>query len=100
MRKFFKPFMLLTLLITSVNAFSQTKDIVAPEEILTKAKEWTSALNLTDRTKKSAVENVIAVHLTTIRDWHNDHQTDHSRFCYAFNCSSSFNGWIEKKLNT
>jgi Na+-transporting methylmalonyl-CoA/oxaloacetate decarboxylase gamma subunit len=66
MRKFFKPFMLLTLLITSVNAFSQAKDIVVPEEILTKAKEWTSALNLTDVAKKSAVENVIAVHLTTL----------------------------------
>ena len=65
--------MLITLLITSVNAFSQTKDIVVPEEILAKAKEWTSALNLSDAAKKSAVENVIAVHLTTIRDWHNDH---------------------------
>ncbi len=73
MRKFFKPFILIALLITSVNAFSQTKDNVVPEEILAKAKEWTSALNLTDAAKKSAVENVIAVHLTTIRDWHNDH---------------------------
>ena len=73
MRKFFKPFILIALLISSVNAFSQTKDNVVPEEILAKAKEWTSALNLTDAAKKSAVENVIAVHLTTIRDWHNSH---------------------------
>ncbi len=73
MRKFLNPLILLTLLITSVSAFSQTKDIVVPEEILIKAKEWTSALNLTDAAKKSAVENVIALHLTTIRDWHNDH---------------------------
>jgi hypothetical protein len=73
MKKYFKPFMLITLLITSVHAFSQTKDIVVPEEILAKAREWTSVLNLTDAAKKSAVENVIALHLTTVRDWHNEH---------------------------
>jgi len=65
--------MLLTLLLTTVSVFSQTKDVVVPEEILTRAKEWVAALNLTDVTKKSAVENVIMVHLTTVRDWHNDH---------------------------
>ena len=65
--------MLLTLLLTTVSVFSQTKDVVVPEEILTKAKEWVAALNLTDATKKSAVENAIMVHLTTVRDWHNDH---------------------------
>jgi hypothetical protein len=73
MRKFLNPFILITLLITSVSAFSQPKDVVVPGEILIKAKEWTSALNLTDAAKKSAVENAIALHLTTIRGWHNDH---------------------------
>jgi len=73
MRKFLKPLMLLTLLLTTVNVFSQTKDVVVPEEILTKAKEWVGALNLTDAKKKTAAENAIAVHLTTIRDWHNEH---------------------------
>ncbi|RDC58559.1 DUF3826 domain-containing protein [Pedobacter chinensis] len=73
MRKFIKSFTLFALLISTVNAFSQTKDVVVPEEILTKAKEWVAALNLTGATKKNAVENVIAVHLTTIRDWHNSH---------------------------
>ncbi|WP_025143639.1 DUF3826 domain-containing protein [Pedobacter jeongneungensis] len=73
MRKFLKPLLTITLLITSVSAFSQTKDVVVPEEILTRAKEWVAALNLTDVTKKSAVENAVMVHLTTVRDWHNDH---------------------------
>lgn len=73
MRKFLKPLMLLTLLLTTVNVFSRTKDVVVPEEILTKAKEWVGALNLTDAKKKTAAENAIAVHLTTIRDWHNEH---------------------------
>ncbi|MFD2287685.1 DUF3826 domain-containing protein [Pedobacter petrophilus] len=73
MRKYLKPILLYTLLINSVSAFSQTKEVVAPEEILTKAKEWVSALNLTDAGKKTAVQHVIATHLTTIRNWHNDH---------------------------
>ena len=73
MRKILRLFMLLSLLITSVNVFSQTKDIVVPEDILAKAKEWVSALNLTDAGKRTAVENIIAVHLTTVKDWHNDH---------------------------
>ncbi|RZK46481.1 MAG: DUF3826 domain-containing protein, partial [Pedobacter sp.] len=73
MRKFLKQLMLLTLLLTTVNVFSQSKDVVVPEEILTKAKEWVGALNLIDAKKKTAAENAIAVHLTTIRDWHNEH---------------------------
>jgi len=73
MRKILKTLVLITLLLTTVKVYSQTKDIVVPEEILTKAKEFVSALNLTDAKKKSEVENVIAVHLTTIRDWHNEH---------------------------
>ena len=73
MRKFLKPFIVMILLLITVNAFSQTKDVIVPEEILTKAREWVSATSLTDAKKKLAVENVIAVHLTTVRDWHNNH---------------------------
>jgi len=72
MRNILKPVMMLFILLTTVNAFSQTKDVVN-EEILTKAKEWVSALNLTDAAKKTAVENAIAGHLTAVRDWHNSH---------------------------
>ncbi|WP_316829893.1 DUF3826 domain-containing protein [Pedobacter aquatilis] len=73
MKKFLKPFMLLTMLLSAVNGFSQTKDIVVPEEILTRAKAFVAVLNLTDASKKTAVEQVIAIHLTTVKDWHNDH---------------------------
>ncbi|WP_431291614.1 DUF3826 domain-containing protein [Pedobacter sp. P26] len=73
MRKLLKSLLTITLLISSVSAFSQTKDVVVPEDILTKAKEWVATLNLTDAAKKTIVENVIAVHLTTVKDWHNDH---------------------------
>ncbi|WP_344851987.1 DUF3826 domain-containing protein [Pedobacter jeongneungensis] len=73
MRKLLKSLLTITLLISSVSAFSQTKDVVIPEDILIKAKEWVATLNLTDAAKKNTVENVIAVHLTTVKDWHNDH---------------------------
>jgi hypothetical protein len=38
-----------------------------------KAAEWVKTLNLGDPAKESRVQKVIAVHLTTIRDWHNEH---------------------------
>lgn len=73
MTKILKPIMILLMLLTTVTSFSQAQDAIANAEILTKAKEWVSALNLTDAAKKTAVENLIAVHLTAVRDWHNNH---------------------------
>lgn len=73
MRKHLMPFVLFTLLLSALTGFSQTKDVVISEETLTKAKEFVAALNLTDAAKKTAVENVVATHLTAIRDWHNAH---------------------------
>lgn len=73
MIKFLKIFLIITLLINAVNAFSQTKNVVLDGEALTKAKEWVLALNLSNAAKQATVEHIIAVHLTTIRDWHNEH---------------------------
>lgn len=38
-----------------------------------KAAEWAASLKLNDPAKEKAVAEVIATHLKTIRDWHNDH---------------------------
>jgi hypothetical protein len=38
-----------------------------------KAAEWVGALNLGDPAKETRVKEVIAIHLTAIRDWHNEH---------------------------
>lgn len=38
-----------------------------------KASEWVSSLNLADAKKSDRVRKVIATHLTTIRNWHNEH---------------------------
>ena len=73
MRKFIKPIMLLTLMLCTFSVFSQTKDVIVSEDIMTKANAFAGILNLTDGLKKTAVAHIIAVHLTTVRDWHNDH---------------------------
>jgi hypothetical protein len=38
-----------------------------------KAAEWVTSLNLNDAQKETAVKQVIATHLKTIRDWNNEH---------------------------
>jgi hypothetical protein len=38
-----------------------------------KAAEWVGSLKLGDATKEGRVADVIATHLKTIRDWHNEH---------------------------
>ena len=55
--------------ILTVNAQSTATD----PEIDKKASEWTAALNLNDAAKEARVKTVIATHLNTIRNWHNEH---------------------------
>ncbi len=38
-----------------------------------KAREWVSSLELDNDAKEARLEEVIATHLKTIRDWHNEH---------------------------
>jgi len=38
-----------------------------------KAQEWVGSLKLEDAEKQARLETVIAAHLRTIRDWHNEH---------------------------
>lgn len=43
------------------------------EEVDRKAAGWTAGLKLSDKAKETRVTNAIALHLKTIRDWHNSH---------------------------
>lgn len=43
------------------------------EEVLKKATEWVSSLNLNDTAKEKRLVNVISTHLKAVRDWNNDH---------------------------
>ncbi|MES2776546.1 MAG: DUF3826 domain-containing protein [Bacteroidota bacterium] len=53
-------------------AFAQ--DVTIPDTAqITQAKEWIKSLNLGDAEKEARVINVVAIHLTTIRNWNNTH---------------------------
>lgn len=67
MKKLF-VFTLLSLTITFTKA--QT---AAEVETLKKATEWVASLNIDDADKKVRVKDVIYQHLTTVRNWHNEH---------------------------
>jgi hypothetical protein len=45
----------------------------ADEENSKKAAAWVASLNLGDAQKEARVKEVVATHLTTIRNWHNTH---------------------------
>lgn len=52
----------------------QVTEVPKPEaEQVKKATEWVASLNLNDAAKEEKVIAAIATHLTTVRDWHNQH---------------------------
>ena len=55
---------------TEMSAEQRTKSDADQEA---KAAEWVASLELNDAAKESRVKQVIATHLKTIRDWHNEH---------------------------
>ncbi|MEJ6981413.1 DUF3826 domain-containing protein [Pedobacter sp. P351] len=71
-------------LLTS-SAYSQVKPDVKTEAMLAetraksdadqekKAAEWVTSLSLNDASKAARIQAIIATHLKTVRDWHNDH---------------------------
>lgn len=57
---------------------AQTKDTIAvkikaDEELIKKAAEWVSSLQLNDTIKNKRVEDAIESHLKAVRDWNNSH---------------------------
>ena len=73
-----------TVLLMSVRA--QAQQAIAPKSVDNtearvksdadqekKAAEWVSSLQLNDAAKEARVQQVVARHLKTIRDWHNEH---------------------------
>ena len=53
-----------------VNTEAKAKSDLDQEK---KAAEWVASLNLIDAQKEARVQQVVATHLKTIRDWHNEH---------------------------
>jgi hypothetical protein len=59
--------------ITSMSSMSSEAKAKSDEDQEKKAAEWVSSLNLNDAAKEARLKTLIATHLKTIRDWHNDH---------------------------
>ena len=67
----------------AASSFAQDKNAVtftaadakakSDADIVAKAGEWVTALNLNDAAKEERVKAAIATHLKTVRDWHNEH---------------------------
>ena len=76
---FFAAFILLIFLSALVQAQNEIKTITPEAKAKSdadqekKATEWVASLQLNDAAKETRVKDVIATHLKTIRDWHNDH---------------------------
>jgi len=51
----------------------QTAQAHADADVAKKAADWVASLKLGDSAKAARVQEVIAAHLKTIRDWHNQH---------------------------
>ena len=62
--------------ITLLSSFKENNNQSTQDELTEqekKATEWVSSLNLEDKEKEQKVIKVVAAHLTTIRNWHNEH---------------------------
>lgn len=76
---FFLSFITLVILSNPLQAQNDAKTITPETKAKSdadqekKAAEWVSALQLNDAIKEARLKEVIATHLKTIRDWHNDH---------------------------
>lgn len=58
---------------SSLKEVNAQQDVVIPADVIAKAAEYSAALKLDDAAKSKRVENVVAVHMTRVKDWHNSH---------------------------
>lgn len=56
--------------VTTMSAEAKAK---SDEGVEKKSAEWVTSLNLNDAAKEARLNTLIATHLKTIRDWHNEH---------------------------
>ncbi|MEL1242575.1 DUF3826 domain-containing protein [Flavobacterium flavipallidum] len=57
----------------TLNSMVYAQQIKASTEDVAKAKEWITSLGLNDAEKEKRLVDVVAIHLTSIKDWHNNH---------------------------
>lgn len=57
----------------TLSTFAKAQSVKVGEEEMNKAKEWITTLGLNNSEKENRLIQVVATHLTTIKDWHNSH---------------------------
>lgn len=57
----------------TLSTFAKAQSVVVADDDTTKAKEWITSLNLKDSQKENRLVQVVATHLSLIKDWHNSH---------------------------
>ncbi|MBZ4035094.1 DUF3826 domain-containing protein [Flavobacterium sp. 17A] len=70
-KKNIKAFLSMVFFITTVTLTAQTTK-TEPDETA-KAKEWISSLALNDGPKENRLIQIVAMHLTAVKEWHNSH---------------------------
>lgn len=69
-----KKILAFALLVLAINCVKAQNSPTNPDaELDKKATEWIAALNLNDAAKEARVMEIVATHLKTIRNWHNEH---------------------------
>jgi len=57
----------------ALNSIVNAQVVKTSDEDVAKAKEWISSLSLNDSAKENRLVQVVSTHLTSIKDWHNNH---------------------------
>jgi hypothetical protein len=57
----------------ALNTFVKAQTVSVAADDTAKAKEWISSLSLNDSSKENRLTQVVATHLSTVKDWHNNH---------------------------
>ncbi|GGA85084.1 hypothetical protein GCM10008015_27330 [Flavobacterium palustre] len=57
----------------TLGTLANAQSVKASDEEVKKAKEWISTLELKDNAKEDRLVQVVATHLSLIKDWHNSH---------------------------
>lgn len=63
---------LLLIAFMAFNTFAKAQSAAAADDVA-KAKEWISSLTLNDSSKENRLVQVVATHLSAIKNWHNSH---------------------------
>lgn len=63
-------------LLTLFMTFSTLVNAQSADEEVKKAKEWISSLTLNDKAKEDRLVNVVATHLSAVKNWHNSHPAE------------------------